>query len=231
MEKIEWDDSLSIGVKLIDDQHRRLIQHLNDMSAAIESRHGPQEIAIITLSFLIDYTDFHFGAEERHMRETSFPGLERQLEAHREFRKTLTDLESDFTDEGATILLADAIDTFLVNWLRNHIRGGRPGVRQIPGRKGAGNRGTVQLIRSGHPPGKKHEPAACTVPVIYLAGTRDHLIGEHNLRGIIRIRNDVQVARIDTEHFILQLEPDTAAEEIAGFVERSTRLSRKTPDG
>jgi len=122
MEKIEWDDSLLIGVKLIDEQHRMLVQHLSDMAEAIESRQGPQEIAR-TLSFLIEYTDFHFGAEERHMKETGFPGLEGQVEAHGEFRKTLADLESDFTDEGATILLADSIDTFMVNWLKNHIRG------------------------------------------------------------------------------------------------------------
>jgi pimeloyl-ACP methyl ester carboxylesterase len=66
------------------------------------------------------------------------------------------------------------------------------------------------------------ELADCPVPVLYLASTRDHLVREHNLRGILRIRSDVKVRNIDTEHFILQLEPDRAAEEIAHFVERTS---------
>ena len=121
MGKIEWDGSLAIGVKLIDDQHSMLIQRLNDMTHAVESAQGPKEVAR-TLQFLIEYTDYHFKTEEKHMRETNFPGLEGQINAHEEFKKTLTDLEGDFTEEGATESLAGAIDTLLVNWLKDHIR-------------------------------------------------------------------------------------------------------------
>ncbi len=34
MSKIEWDDSLSVGVDLIDKQHKMLIQKLKDLSEA-----------------------------------------------------------------------------------------------------------------------------------------------------------------------------------------------------
>ena len=96
MSKIEWDASLSVGVDLIDEQHKMLIQRLNDMSNAIEFTKGPNEIAR-TLSFLIDYTDFHFSAEERHMREQEYPGLEDHLSKHEEFKSTLADLERRIT--------------------------------------------------------------------------------------------------------------------------------------
>ena len=36
MAKIEWDDSLSVGVRLIDEQHKMLIQKLRDLSDAFE---------------------------------------------------------------------------------------------------------------------------------------------------------------------------------------------------
>lgn len=65
MEKIRWSDNLSVGVELIDEQHKMLIQRLNDMTSAIEESKGPNEIAR-TLNFLIEYTDFHFSAEEKH---------------------------------------------------------------------------------------------------------------------------------------------------------------------
>lgn len=122
MSQLKWTGKLSVGVDLIDEQHKMLIQRLNDMSSAIEFNKGPSEIAR-TLSFLIDYTDFHFSEEEKHMKEQGYPGLEEHITKHEEFKTTLADLESDYREDGATNLLAHSIDTFLINWLINHISG------------------------------------------------------------------------------------------------------------
>ncbi|HUV35527.1 MAG TPA: bacteriohemerythrin [Patescibacteria group bacterium] len=122
MSQLKWTDKLSIGVDLIDEQHKMLIQRLNDMSSAIEFNKGPNEIAR-TLSFLIDYTDFHFSEEEKHMEEQEYPGLEEHISKHEEFKTTLADLENDYREDGATNLLAHSLDTFLINWLVNHISG------------------------------------------------------------------------------------------------------------
>lgn len=120
MKKITWSDDLSVGVDLIDEQHKMLIKRLNDMSEAIEDVKGPTEIAR-TLEFLIDYTDFHFSAEASYMKKTGYPGLADHLKKHGEFTSTLTDLEEEFREEGATHMLAESLDTFLVNWLIKHI--------------------------------------------------------------------------------------------------------------
>ncbi len=120
MEKIHWSDNLSVGVELIDEQHKMLIQRLNDMTSAIEESKGPNEIAR-TLNFLIEYTDFHFSAEEKHMKANEYPTLEEHMTKHEEFKTTLANLERDYKEDGATPLLADSIDAFLVNWLVKHI--------------------------------------------------------------------------------------------------------------
>jgi hemerythrin len=120
MKKIEWTDDLSVGVNVIDDQHKQLIQHLNNLSKAVEQHQGPSQIGA-TLGFLIDYTDFHFSAEEKQMEESNYPGLENQKVLHAQFKKTLADLEQDLREEGATHELAGLIDTLLVNWLIKHI--------------------------------------------------------------------------------------------------------------
>ncbi|MCK5851818.1 hemerythrin domain-containing protein, partial [bacterium] len=77
MKKILWTDEMSIGVELVDEQHKMLIQHLNDLTNAIESHHSVNQI-VKTLDFLIEYTNFHFTEEEKHMSETNYPGLEHQ---------------------------------------------------------------------------------------------------------------------------------------------------------
>jgi len=44
-DKVKWDDSLSVGIQLIDEQHQSLIQKLNDVTTAIDQFQGPREVA------------------------------------------------------------------------------------------------------------------------------------------------------------------------------------------
>jgi hemerythrin len=120
MAKVEWNDRLSVGVDLIDEQHKMLLKRLNDFSEAVDSRQGSGEI-VRTLEFLVDYTDFHFGTEERHMGAIQYPGLDHHVVKHNEFKATLKNLGEDFEEEGATTALADSINTLLINWLIKHI--------------------------------------------------------------------------------------------------------------
>lgn len=120
MKQLQWTDSLSVGVGVIDEQHRELIRHLNAMARAVAEHQGEREISQ-TLSFLIDYTHFHFDAEERHMATTQYPKLVAHQARHQEFRDTLRDLEREYREDGATKGLADALNHLLGDWLVNHI--------------------------------------------------------------------------------------------------------------
>jgi len=122
MATIEWNDSLSIGVDLIDEQHKMLIQKLSDLSDAFEMGREMNKI-MQTLEFLIDYTDFHFSAEEETMVKYDYPGLELQQDQHKQFVVTLNHIVEDFKEEGPTKALATSINVFLHNWLINHIKG------------------------------------------------------------------------------------------------------------
>jgi hemerythrin len=122
MKKMEWDDSLSVGITLIDDQHKMLIQKLNDMACAIDDDKGASNV-MNTLNFMIEYTEFHFLTEEKNMSKFNYPGLDAHKKSHGEFTTVLNDLLQDFDEEGGTEALAKSIDTFLVNWLMSHIKG------------------------------------------------------------------------------------------------------------
>jgi len=118
---IVWNDSLSVGVDLIDRQHKSLIEKIAHLEDAIRTGQGPAEI-VRTLDFLIDYTAYHFGTEEKNMRAYDYPELPAHIEKHKEFKKTLNDLAADFEEEGATQPLADSIETLLMNWFVKHIK-------------------------------------------------------------------------------------------------------------
>jgi hemerythrin-like metal-binding protein len=120
MRTIEWHHTLSVGIDKVDEQHRKWIEHFNTAVEAIEAQHGTEQI-VRTLSFLSDYTDEHFATEEAFMRKSNYPDMEAHLVKHRDLKQTVSNLINDFVEEGTTPLLVDSIDTFLGNWLINHI--------------------------------------------------------------------------------------------------------------
>ena len=121
MSKMTWDENLSIGVALIDEQHKKWIERLGNVQSAIEDYRGMPHVAN-ALDFLVDYTQFHFLTEEKSMSETGYSGLENHRSKHEELKSTLDDLVEDFRDYGVTEKLSQAIGTFLGNWLRDHIK-------------------------------------------------------------------------------------------------------------
>ena len=121
-QRVEWTDDLSVGIEKIDEQHKMLITKLNDLTEALSKFLGSAKISS-TLNFLIEYTHFHFSAEEGFMEESGFPTLEQHKLKHAEFIDTLKNIEREFVEEGATEMLAVDIDTLLINWLLGHIRG------------------------------------------------------------------------------------------------------------
>lgn len=121
MKDVQWSNEISVGVELIDEQHKMWIQHLNNLAKSVESQQGPAKITE-TLSFLIEYTHFHFSTEEKHMVANNYEEFEQHKMKHDEFKTTLGNLEEDFIEEGSTPELADAINTLLGNWLIKHIR-------------------------------------------------------------------------------------------------------------
>jgi hemerythrin len=122
MVTISWNSSLAVGVELIDEQHKMLIDKMNDITKAVEMNRGVPKI-LKTLDFMIEYTDFHFDTEEKHMLAQEYPGYEAHKAQHEEFKRMVRTLEEDFEEEGVTESLAEAISTFLFNWLVNHIKG------------------------------------------------------------------------------------------------------------
>ena len=121
MTEMAWTPDLAVGVDLIDEQHKQLIAKMNELDRAVRITRGVPKI-IKTLDFLIEYTDFHFGTEEKNMVEQDYPQYDYHKGQHAEFVNTLKNLEMDFEEEGATEALAESLNTFMFNWLVKHIK-------------------------------------------------------------------------------------------------------------
>jgi hemerythrin len=121
MEKIQWRDSLSTGINVIDNQHKQWIEYYNNIVESVTSQQSQTQISK-TLSFLIDYAEKHFASEEKYMSVNNYPGFPAHKSMHDGLRTTLSTLVREYEEEGATTQLSKAVETFLGHWLIQHIR-------------------------------------------------------------------------------------------------------------
>lgn len=120
--KVEFDNSLVTGNAMIDEQHKELIGKIDKLVACCEEGGGKVE-AIKMLDYLSDYTDFHFGEEEKLQGEVSYPAIEGHKAKHAEFKKSVEELhEMLVEEEGPTDAFVAAVQKNVVDWLFDHIK-------------------------------------------------------------------------------------------------------------
>lgn len=116
-----WNDSLKIGVPLIDSEHRELCDRIDRLLAACSQGKGRDEISE-TVDFLQDYTVKHFGDEERLQRSSAYPKCKEHKAMHEYFVSKIADLKKGLNENGANVATISQTNYFLMDWLLNHIR-------------------------------------------------------------------------------------------------------------
>ncbi len=120
MSLIQWNDTLSLHVEELDRQHMKLIAIINELHDAMGQGRGKRVVGDI-LDRLVDYTTYHFGAEEQLMEAHAYPGSARHHVQHVEFVKRLIELRAAYAQR--QIALSITVMTFLSDWLVDHIMG------------------------------------------------------------------------------------------------------------
>ncbi len=119
--KLEWTQTLSVGVEEIDDQHRELFRRAARLLEGIHEGQ-PEELGQL-VDFLYEYAVEHFGAEEDQMRRTRYPGYARHKAEHDRFISDLLQLAREHERQGAGAFMALKVSHWLGEWLRNHVSG------------------------------------------------------------------------------------------------------------
>jgi len=117
--QVEWDDSLSVGVPFIDEQHKRLIEIINKLDMACKQGQA-REVVGQLIHGLGEYAIYHFAAEQDQMRLTEYPEMAAHVAEHQAFIKKLMEIDSKF--KSSNVLLSSEILLFLRNWYLDHIR-------------------------------------------------------------------------------------------------------------
>ena len=116
-----WNDSLKIGVPLIDSEHKELCDRIDRLLAACSQGKGRDEIAE-TVDFLQEYTMKHFGDEEQLQRASGYPKCKEHKAMHEYFVSKIAGLKKDLNENGANVATISKTNYFLMDWLLNHIQ-------------------------------------------------------------------------------------------------------------
>lgn len=116
---IKWSDKdYSTGIKSIDDQHKKLIDLINEIYQSIidYKRH---EVTSSVLVKLQDYAQEHFAYEEKLFKQLGYEDSEDHIQKHRDFMNKVADFKQQVTVGGDVTF---AVTNFLRTWLRTHIQ-------------------------------------------------------------------------------------------------------------
>jgi hemerythrin-like metal-binding protein len=117
---LEWNDELSVGIEMIDKQHKILIRAINLLAMAVKHNSSHSLMSDIFRT-LVDYTDTHFAYEEELFDRFGYPETEDHKAKHRALLHKVVDLKARW-DAGESQIGPEVLK-FLVDWLRNHILG------------------------------------------------------------------------------------------------------------
>jgi len=118
MSYLKWSDKYSLNVAEIDEQHRKLVSLVNDMYDAMHAGKGRDMIGTVIAEF-VDYTDYHFKAEERLLRQNRYPEYDEHKVMHDNLSRKAHSIKEAF-DRGNTPTAIEVM-LLLTNWLNTHI--------------------------------------------------------------------------------------------------------------
>ena len=120
MALFEWQDKFSVKINSIDEQHKKLINIINDLhDAMLEGK--SREIIKEVLFRLVDYTKTHFTYEEELFEKHGYSEKVSHEKQHDEFVQKLYEVVEKFKVIKSFVSIE--IMEFLKDWLVNHIMG------------------------------------------------------------------------------------------------------------
>jgi len=115
---MQWDDQYTVGIKVIDDQHKRLFAMIQDFYDQMRQKHTREGISAI-LKGLTDYSLYHFNSEEALMTRHQYPNYAQHKNEHTKFIQKVEEFHLRF--DSGQLLIPIEIAEFLKTWLSNHI--------------------------------------------------------------------------------------------------------------
>lgn len=121
MALIGWKPEYSVDITSIDQQHKKLVDFINELHDAMRDGKGADALGKV-LRGLVDYTKTHFAAEEKLMKEHGYGDFAAHLDQHKDLLKKVEEIADKFEKTKGSGLTIEVMN-FLRDWLTKHILG------------------------------------------------------------------------------------------------------------
>jgi len=117
---IEWEDKFSVGISIIDEQHKKFIEIINKAIVAKEHNDNPEELKEL-LYRITKHAILHFSTEEVYMIESNYIEYIRHKKEHHDFERKIISYCKKVAD-GDYQITNEKLE-HLKQWVVNHIQG------------------------------------------------------------------------------------------------------------
>lgn len=109
---------LSVAVQEFDDQHKKLIDLVNELDDAMRAGKS-KDVLEKTLKGLISYTASHFAAEEKKMTAHKYPAYAAHKAEHEKLVAKVLQYQNDLLT--GKVAISVELMQFLKDWVTQHI--------------------------------------------------------------------------------------------------------------
>jgi len=112
---------METGVEKIDNQHRELIERINDL-LSMGTKSISKEETEKTLVILGDYIVKHFNDEEAMQKQSGYPEYDSHKELHQIYFAEFHRLEKEFIENGPSMKFTLDVNNSIIGWIVRHIK-------------------------------------------------------------------------------------------------------------
>jgi hemerythrin len=114
-----WDESFSVRIAKVDQQHKQLFSLINQLHDAMAEGKGKETLDKV-FSGMLNYTVTHFKEEEQMLSAHGYPQFAAHKKQHEAFIERFTQLQKDHNSGklGVSIQTRDLLKT----WWETHIK-------------------------------------------------------------------------------------------------------------
>ena len=113
---MKWNSSFAIGIETIDNQHRKIFEHLLAIENSVAKR-DPWHILHFFLTQLTEYMKFHLAVEEALMEITRYPDRAEHCHSHATLIDQIGKLENQLKDKAS----GENLVGFFEEWFVRHV--------------------------------------------------------------------------------------------------------------
>ena len=114
MNLLEWKDSYSVGVQILDEQHKTLLGLINSLS-----RIRDEKQLVNLFNALVAYAYDHLRTEEKILFDNDYPDFFAHLKKHVEFMGKVFEFSAKAQLNNPSLI--EEASTYLLNWFQEHV--------------------------------------------------------------------------------------------------------------